>query len=513
MQLYLESKPWRIGVTKREKPYIELLSDKWDDFGYETSFTAYFYFEEETIELGLVKILHNEKLVSRSVLDNDIDSLSEDFCSLGQTMDYYRKLSELPIDLYDDILVSLRDITYNKNIRERFNHIKGYNDSLFRSSEASKAYKTAYEKFFLKSKIEDEVFKFDFHYTAPYSDFENLISFNYQRHNFLPNRINILIGKNGTGKTQLLTKFADALCGKSGKPESLFTPPRLPLFSKVIAVSFSAFDNFRKPYDELNTIQEADLYTLDDEENDLDETYKNRKMNNYVYCGIQDSKGKTFSLNELKEIGKRNLTKIYDRDKKSEDSDNFISKWREILLNTEIPRKYLDNPEDVFNNSLSSGQSILVSVITEIIANIEDESILLFDEPELHLHPNAVSNLVRMLYSLLEEFNSYSIICTHSPLLVQEIPSMYINKLERTEDDLLLVNKLSTETFGENVSSIINDVFNVREVESNYKTILKKAIFQDNLHYEQIMEFFPNGLSLHAMTYLNILMNQKNRDL
>ena len=48
---------------------------------------------------------------------------------------------------------------------------------------------------------------------------------------------------------------------------------------------------------------------------------------------------------------------------------------------------------------------------------------LLFDEPELHLHQNATANTMRMFYRLLEEFNSYAIIATHSPLIIQEIPS------------------------------------------------------------------------------------------
>ncbi|MGD7023050.1 AAA family ATPase [Rossellomorea vietnamensis] len=506
MIFYLESKPWYVGHTKREHPYIELLSDNWDDFGYETYFTAFYFFENRKIELGPVKILHKEKLITKKQLQPSFESLSKEFCSLGQSMDYYRKLSELPREVYIDIFDSLRDITYNKDIGEDFSHIKGYNDSLFRSSEASKAYKTAYEKFFLNADIEDELFQFDFSYRAPYSELENSISFDFEQHNFLPNRINILVGKNGTGKTQLISKFADALCGKSGKPENLFNPPKIPLFSKVIAVSFSAFDNFRKPYNEKSN-------DLDDFSDSAIELSNYRKMNNYVYCGIQDGKGKTFSLKELKDNGKKNLAKIQDRDLFLDEDESFINKWREVLLNTEIPSRYLDNPEDVFDNELSSGQSILVSVITEIIANIEEESILLIDEPELHLHPNAVSNLVRMLYRLLEEFNSYSIICTHSPLLVQEIPSMYITKLERTEDDLLFINKLPIETFGENVSTIINEVFNVREVESNYKTILKKAVFEDSLDADEIIELFPQELSLHAMTYLNILINQRNREL
>lgn len=516
LKFYIVNKPWNIGTYTREYPCLELLTDSWDDYGYETTFTLY-YLKRKGIklELGVVKILSLEEKSTIKVIPPDFEKLENlKYCSLGQSIKYYRQLSKLPEEVYKEILISLQDIVFNKDIYEKFPNKEGINDSLFRSSEANKVFKSAFDKYFLEKEIENEIFNFSFKYHAPYSSIENTINFDFEESSFLPNRINILVGKNGTGKTQLLSRFADALCGQSKKTKELFSPPQIPLFSKVIAVSFSAFDDFRKPYEKKERLINTSTDSLDDEDTTLEDEVEalseKRKLNNYVYCGIQDDKGKTLSLKELKQHGKKNLLKILEREENSNYKINYLDKWKDILLNIEIPSKYLDDPSEIFNSSLSSGQSILVSIITEVIANIEDESILLFDEPELHLHPNAVSNLVRMLYQLLEEFNSYAIISTHSPLFIQEIPSNYINKLERTEEDLLLISKLSIETFGENISAIVNEVFNVREVESNYKSLLKKSISTKS--FEQITELFPNGLSLHAMTYLNIIYNQKSKD-
>lgn len=515
MKFYIVKKPWDIGTYTHDYPCVELAIDNWNDYGYETTFSLY-YFKKKGVKkaIGEVKIHSNEDPFTRNVIPDSFTQLDDNYCSLGQSMNYYRTLSQLPEDVYKGILIGLQDIVLNKDIYENFPNKEGINDSLFRSSEANKVFKSAYEKYFLEKEIEDEIFNFSFKYHAPYSPFENTINFDFEESSFLPNRVNILVGKNGTGKTQLLSKFADALCGQSKEAKELFTPPQIPLFSKVIAVSFSAFDDFRKPYEREESPNEINNESLHDEDTtleiEIDILSEKRKLNNYVYCGIQDDKGKTLSLSELKQNSKKNFLKILEREENSNHKIKYLDKWKNALLNMEIPTKYLDEPYELFNSSLSSGQSILVSTITEVIANIEDESILLFDEPELHLHPNAVSNLVRMLYQLLEEFNSYAIISTHSPLLIQEIPSLYINKLERTEEDLLLISKLSIETFGENISAIVNEVFNVREVESNYKSLLKKAI--SNKSFEEIIEMFPNGLSLHAMTYLNIIYNQKSRD-
>ena len=62
--------------------------------------------------------------------------------------------------------------------------------------------------------------------------------------------------KNGTGKTQLVTKLPLDI---SKKNNDNFIP-RPPLFSKVIAVSYSIFDNFEIP--------------------------KKTSTFNYVYCGL-----------------------------------------------------------------------------------------------------------------------------------------------------------------------------------------------------------------------------------
>ena len=124
---------------------------------------------------------------------------------------------------------------------------------------------------------------------------------------------------------------------------------------------------------------------------------------------------------------------------------------------------------------------------------------LLFDEPELHLHQNATANTMRMFYRLLEEFNSYAIIATHSPLIIQEIPSKYIRSLARV-NNVLTIHTPDNECFGENVTKITDDIFDVRSTESNYKSILRKLI--QKMEYEDILELFNGKLSFNAMIYL-----------
>lgn len=84
-------------------------------------------------------------------------------------------------------------------------------------------------------------------------------------------------------------------------------------------------------------------------------------------------------------------------------------------------------------------------------------------------------------------------------IILQEIPSKYIQILERI-DGTSYVRKPDVECFGNNISDIIFDVFNVKGSESNFKTIIRKI--SQNKTRDQIKELFNNQLSLNALIYL-----------
>jgi predicted ATP-dependent endonuclease of OLD family len=119
---------------------------------------------------------------------------------------------------------------------------------------------------------------------------------------------------------------------------------------------------------------------------------------------------------------------------------------------------------------LSSGQNIIIYVITGIIANINNESLVIFDEPEMHLHPNAIANLIRLLHALLDKYNSFAILATHSPIILQEIPSKFVRVLER-DGNIPSTRNLDIESFGENLTTLTSDVFDTVEIKGTYKQL------------------------------------------
>lgn len=467
-----------------------LNDDDWNDGGIQTLFHLSYADPEGAIHIiGPIKIYHEadyspntslekkSRTIIKTSADKKIGFLPEDYCSLGQNLAFYQNLVTLIPNETQDVLLRLRDMATSSVIKDRFSSMRLVKRTLLRDSSAYKAYNAA------QSLLENQNagwnsknMSFQYSFRAPYDTSDTTLNFDFQRDAYLPYRINILIGKNGVGKTQLLKKLAESLSGISSYYSGEHTEHKRPPFDKIIAISYSAFDSFM-------TRREEDTHGI----------YK--EIQGYVYCGIH-SENRLLTTSELRQKFHTSLDVIKEKGR--------MEKWEQVMQEL-LEREHKDllillrEKEDV-EYALSSGQYFLISSITEAIANIENESIILFDEPELHLHPNAMSNLMRMLYRLLEEFDSYAILATHSPLIVQETPSRYIQILTRMDNNLF-VRHPELECFGENITQITNEVFDVSNTESNYRTLLTEM--SKKLSYEQVLQVFHNQLSFNAATFLN----------
>lgn len=461
---------------------IILNYDNWNDYSYRTSFGMYYCDGNADVhEIGFLKIYYynndeartnNYSEHTKDSIGNSIEQLGALYCSLGQDLSYYRNLKDFFPEEHLDILKRLNDIAIFDDIKNRFIDEHGVKSSLLRFSGAEKALSEANSIITNQQSIDKDI-SFSYRVTVPYDDIPVVLNFDFQKNIHVPYRINILIGKNGTGKTQILSRLANSLSGFTDNREiGCFTEKRPPI-DRVMSISYSAFDSFRKPPDEITD---------------------GRTVFSYVYCGIQSEHG-TLSLGQLKQNLKNAYTQVKARQRETIWLD-VLSVLMEAEHQQTVELIANEQFEDV---SLSSGQQILICTITELIANIENESIILFDEPEIHLHPNAISNVLRMFYKLLEEFNSYAIFSTHSPLVLQEIPSRYIQILDRT-DDMLTVRRPDIECFGNSINNIIHDVFDVTSNESNFKANLL-ALSQQKT-YQEVMDIFDNKLGLNALIFL-----------
>lgn len=204
--------------SNKKEDILILYSDNWDDFGYKTLFhVSYFDKDGNKHDIGSIKIYTRElernypKKTEDYISVKKIEQLNENFCSLGQSTSYYTNLKYFLPDNYIEILNRLNDIATNNDLRKKFINEDGVKNSLLRESSAYKALEEA--NFYLINKTNLNDLSFTLNYKAPYSDKETNINFNFKKNDIFPYRINVLVGKNGTGKTYLLTRLANLLSG------------------------------------------------------------------------------------------------------------------------------------------------------------------------------------------------------------------------------------------------------------------------------------------------------------
>ncbi|WP_394201582.1 AAA family ATPase [Shewanella waksmanii] len=88
--------------------------------------------------------------------------------------------------------------------------------------------------------------------------------------------------------------------------------------------------------------------------------------------------------------------------------------------------------------SRSSGEQCLFLLFLGIISSIDDNSLILIDEPEISLHPSWQQRFVEILNKSLQAYSGcHFIIATHSPLIVSDIAINNCEILDMTERRLM----------------------------------------------------------------------------
>ena len=114
---------------------------------------------------------------------------------------------------------------------------------------------------------------------------------------------------------------------------------------------------------------------------------------------------------------------------------------------------------------LSSGEIATLIRFTKLVSEVRKNSIVLIDEPELHLHPSWMTSYIYRLKKLFENYNCHFIISTHSPLLVANLNKDDIIVLQKNHDRIVVKN-VTVGTFGVEIDEILSNVFDVSLLDS-----------------------------------------------
>lgn len=513
-----------------------LEQDSWNDYSFYTYYHLHVNVNVDNNEydlVGGVRILKkNQEEFQSELIKVGIVKNLDNYCSLGTSLDYYERLGNLDNDNKFGILDFLNDITYKPSLIDEYESERGFNISLLRgTSLKDDRFKLA--PFIITNTYSEIPSSENLKFTFKSKDIKSLsFDFSAKKYSYdyseesLPNRICVIVGRNGSGKSTLLSKIArlvfssvdDRLYIKTiGKIE----PSGLG-FPRVINISYSAFDSFQLPG---VTIGEKKQILKDIEDN----------TGRYIYCGIRDihkeveeelisvktEKGKITLEYLLKDKLESNYLKpltalrdeFYISLKKLLNDETKIVLLKQALdlltqepsfnfLNTDI---IADIENKDFFNQLSTGHKFVIHSIVKLIYHTETRSLVLFDEPESHLHPPLLAILMKVFRMVLEAQHSFMIITTHSPIVVQETLEKHVTILRR-EGNLFKASPPTVQTYGENLSTITSDVFGLSTYYNDFHNELDKitdGYFGSEEKFERyISGLFDNKISSQAYAYL-----------
>ncbi|MHC5372232.1 AAA family ATPase [Enterococcus sp. LJL120] len=130
-------------------------------------------------------------------------------------------------------------------------------------------------------------------------------------------------------------------------------------------------------------------------------------------------------------------------------------------------------------SQLSSGELSFLSHLLELNKVRKNKnSIILIDEPELHLHPRWIRFYTSILDTFFKNSNSHVIVATHSPLLVNQVFEENLVLLKKKDgiSEQVYVNK---NPLGMRIDDLLNEVFylsNNNTALEDYKLQLIKQI-------------------------------------
>lgn len=501
----------RMADWTKSEDTIYLNFSKWNDYSYRTLFNMVYMDENRNIhEIGQIKIGfvgQDENTPTLSKMQTQTVRLDEKFFSLAESPDFYSNLYALGRDFANTVLQSLNCVVVNEKAMAIAQDEPVFIKSLLRHVNINTIMNHFKRILSGHSPLTDFNFRF-LRLGKRYSDL--YLDFSVESESFPPTNIHAIIGRNGLGKTTLLNEMIDSIMkgdiSKGGYFDDVFNEKRISndYFSTVVSIAFSAFDPFN-PLKEQNDPTKGTCFYyigLKPSGETIKPSYHDFMEALYVKCSV--SIYECFADDSKKDMWIEAITDL-------ESDENFKELSITGLVN--LPAKELVNACLTILRSMSSGHAIVFITITMLIEKLQEKTLVLFDEPESHLHPPLLSALVRIMSNLLIRRNGVAIIATHSPVVVQEVPKSCCWVLTRY-GDFTDYSRPSIETFAENVGMLTKEVFKLEMESSGYHKLFKKFV-SDGLSFEQIIKAFKGQIGFEGkavlMSMVNLRDNKKNK--
>lgn len=522
MEFRVLSKSTWVPDSGTDTVYLKI--DHWNDYSFVTMFHMSLHDKDGQLhDVGKIKIGFKGQTIETDTytkLSDRFPNVSDEFFSLGQGVEFYRKMASLPSSIGKQILLSLRDIVVRPDIIENIKEEAVFRTSLLRSVSLS-IVKGQYARV-LEGKAELTDFKFNL-VRPEANNFGRIeLRFDVEVGSTPSTNIHAIIGRNGVGKTTLLNGMIEAITDRQGASAKFFDADGWQekeisddYFSSLVSVSFSAFDPFTPPQEQSDPAKGTCYFYIglkDPQNGELHRTIGELRgdcVKALINCFYEPKKTERW-LNAIDKLGSdenfasmrlEQLSTVYTdvrnniTSEEQSDSSSFREKYREAVT--------------PFLSRMSSGHAIVLLTITRLVSTVEEKTLVLLDEPESHLHPPLLSAFVRALSDLLHDQNGVAIIATHSPVVLQEIPCSCVWKVYRSGSNVI-TSRPTIETFAENVGVLTSEVFNLEVERSGFHGILAKSV-KTGRTYEEIVADYNNQLGFEGRAILKVLIANRDR--
>lgn len=331
---------------------------------------------------------------------------------------------------------------------------------------------------------------------------------------FSPMNVSILVGDNGTGKTTLLKFLSQVLIPSNsvqdcnylvsytiGENDYIVTKnhPERWYPSKIIVSTFSPHEQFNhrsnKNYSyvgasSLNQIQGLFFPLIEIESSDdfMKRTALHKLLQEIGYPEIpyieldhnllkedyiesRDEASKAI-LKQLQHHYEQYSIVLYGQSLLPINSLNYFPggrlKWFKTLKkfrvfgNTRIRNLWFNKDNGIIPiTSFSSGEMILYFRFFRILHEIKENSVILIDEPETHLHPKWIQKFIKLLKDMFGQYHCHFIIATHSPIITSDVPNECIIGLKMLNGSAE-VYPIKENTLGTNSREILYEVFGLK---------------------------------------------------
>ncbi len=470
-----------------------------------------------------------------------IEDVDVPFCSLQTEAIEYRQLVQLMgFDAAVDGLRRIHDVVLANLEQEDARTIaltqtEQFHVGMIRNPSRYTAYRRGnqYLRPQPRQAVEDAATSFTASALLPGTRQPAMVEFNLEPDEIFADRACVLIGRNGVGKTQLLSAIVDGLTNESGGTHrASLSPP--PDFSRTIVFSAVPSDPYRKSIPPWLDI-DYEYFAIAADPQPLGGRFMQALMDSLrddgSAIGASGSRRARPALLE-RAIDKLGFWSRLHVPLRSDveptifnyhvavDGVNYTSlqqHFNEQQENQLVSAIDMDRPAVVLSDEmapkrLSSGELAMLQFAAQAVASIENGSLVLLDEPETNLHPNYISQFMDLLQMLLAMTRSVAIIATHSAYVLREVPRQRVNVLSR-EDVVVFADKPRMQTFGANIDDLSQFVFDDSAVSARFRERLAQWAIEvgSEIGIDGIVERYGDQLSPTTLSLVAQALRERNQ--